>query len=72
MTVELYPFDSEPGNYEFWTKCSQIVEISRSSMIIIHFFPILVMTGYFIHRPDWEIITEYCRIYGVRLHFTCL
>jgi hypothetical protein len=29
MTVELYPFDSDPGNYEFWTKWVKSWEISR-------------------------------------------
>jgi hypothetical protein len=59
--VELYPFDSDTGNYELWDKVGQIVgNLVELEMLIIHFFP---------HAdddddrdearmPDWEILTR--------------
>jgi hypothetical protein len=38
--VEFYPFDSAPGNYEFWDKVGQIVgNLMELKTINIHFFP---------------------------------
>jgi hypothetical protein len=40
LVVDLYPFDSDPGNYEFWDKVGQIVgNLTELNMIIIHFLP---------------------------------
>jgi hypothetical protein len=38
--VELYPFDSDPGNYEVWDKVGQMVgNCLELQMITIHFLP---------------------------------
>jgi hypothetical protein len=39
--VELYPFDSDAGNYEFWEKMGQIVgNLTELMMVNIHFLPL--------------------------------
>jgi hypothetical protein len=60
--VDLYPFDSDAGNYEFWDKMGQIVgNLTELKAIIINFLP---------HpddgddeegearKPDWETLTR--------------
>jgi hypothetical protein len=38
--VELYPFDSDPGNYELWDKVGQIVgNLTELQTLSIHFLP---------------------------------
>jgi hypothetical protein len=70
-TLDLYPFDSDAGNYEVWDKVGQMVgNLMELQVINIHFSHHI----YFIDEPppipDWETLT---RILGhvqrkVKLH----
>jgi hypothetical protein len=57
--VELYPFDSAPGNYEFWDKAGQIVgNLIELRQIIIDFLPCTDDDGDAARMPDWETLTR--------------
>jgi hypothetical protein len=63
-TVELYPFDSDAGNYEFWDKMGQIVgNLMELQTLNIHFLPYAESSDYRdeAHVPDWEILTRILR-----------
>jgi hypothetical protein len=61
IIVELYPFDSEPGNYDFWDKVGQIVgNLTELKVISIHFLP---YPGDGddegeAHMPDWDTLSR--------------
>jgi hypothetical protein len=58
--VELYPFDSNAGNYEFWDKVGQMVgNLMELEIIIIHFDS--DRYGNWERSPDWEILTRILR-----------
>jgi hypothetical protein len=72
--VELYPFDSDAGNYEFWDKVGQLVgNLMELQMITIHFLPI----DYFESdddgdeppSPDWEALTRILRYLRHKVKF---
>jgi hypothetical protein len=54
--VELYPFDSDPGNYEFWDKVGQMV----GNLTELSFLPHTDDDGGGdeARMPDWEIISR--------------
>jgi hypothetical protein len=60
--VMLYPFDSNPGNYEFWDKVGQIVgNLMDLQMIRIHFLPSTDDDNDDedeAHMPDWETLNR--------------
>jgi hypothetical protein len=61
--VELYPFDSDAGNYEFWDKVGQIVgNLLELQTLNIHFLPSNNYgdddDGDEARIPDWEILTQ--------------
>jgi hypothetical protein len=61
--VELYPFDSEAGNYEFWDKVGQIVgNLTELKVISINFLPYSGddgdEDGDDAHMPDWETLSR--------------
>jgi hypothetical protein len=60
--VGLFPFDSDPGNYEFWDKVGQIIgNLTELNSIRISFLPHSRHyddDGVTIRRPDWEIFTR--------------
>jgi hypothetical protein len=59
VSVDLYPFDSEPGNYTFWDKAGQIVgNLKELQMINIHFLYHFDDHGDEARRPDWETLTR--------------
>jgi hypothetical protein len=63
-TVDLYPFDRAPRNYEFWDKVGQIVgNLMELKAIYIHFLiPLYVFDadddGDEARMPDWETLTR--------------
>jgi hypothetical protein len=65
--VELFPFDSDAGNYEFWDKVGQIVgNLTELQIININFTP--YNDGYTSEvdedadaSPDWETLTRILR-----------
>jgi hypothetical protein len=64
--VQLYPFDSDAGDYEFWDKVGQIVgNCMELKLICIHFHPYPdgedLYDGDEARVPDWEIITRILR-----------
>jgi hypothetical protein len=70
VSVGLYPFDSDPGNYEFWDKVGEIVgNLTKLKLITIHFLPYRRDDdeeednddGDEARMPDWEIITRILR-----------
>jgi hypothetical protein len=57
--VELYPFDSDAGNYEFWDRVGQIVgNFKELRTININFRPIYEEEQNYAISPDWEILTR--------------
>jgi hypothetical protein len=60
--VRLYPFNSDPGNYEFWDKVGQIVgNLMKLNLIVINFLPYSRHyddDGVTIRRPNWETLTR--------------
>jgi hypothetical protein len=59
-----YPFDSDPGNYEFWDKVGQIVgNFMELQMINIHCLPSLYDDDDDDEArvPDWEVLTRILR-----------
>jgi hypothetical protein len=60
--LELYPFDRNAGNYEFWDKVGQIVgNLMELRVINIYFLPYHGDDdddGDEVRMPDWEIITR--------------
>jgi hypothetical protein len=61
--VELYPFDSDAGNYEFWGNMGQIVgNLMELQTINIHFLPYSESDdGNEAPSPDWEILARILR-----------
>jgi hypothetical protein len=61
--VELYPFDSNPGSYEFWDKVGQIVgNLTELQTLSIHFVP--YSESYDDDEADisdWEILARILR-----------
>jgi hypothetical protein len=58
--VELYLFDSDAGNYDFWDKVGQVVgNLMELRVLCIHFVD--GADGYEVRRPDWEILTRILR-----------
>jgi hypothetical protein len=65
ISVGLYPFDNDPGNYEFWDKVGEIMgNLMKLKLITIHFRP---YTGGDDDNddknrmPDWETLTRVLR-----------
>jgi hypothetical protein len=59
--VELYPFDSDPGNYEFWNKVGQMMgNFTELQVINIRFLPYTESDddGDEAPSPNWEILTR--------------
>jgi hypothetical protein len=63
-TVELYPFDSDAGNYGFWDKMGQIVgNLTELQTLNIHFLPYTESgddddnNDNEVPSPDWESLT---------------
>jgi hypothetical protein len=57
--VELYPFDSNPGNYEFWDKVGQMVgNLMELHTLTIHFEDDDEDEA---PSPDWEILNRILR-----------
>jgi hypothetical protein len=66
ISVGLYPFDSDPGNYEFWDKVGEIVgNLTKLKLITIHFLPYTDDDdddeGGEARIPDWETLTRILR-----------
>jgi hypothetical protein len=63
LTVELYLFDSDAGNYDFWDKVGQVVaNLTELRMLSIHFVDDDDDDDeYEVRRPDWEILTRILR-----------
>jgi hypothetical protein len=58
-SVDLYPFDSEPGTYKFWDEVGQIVgNLKELDTINIHFLYHFDDHGDEARIPDWETITR--------------
>jgi hypothetical protein len=54
--VELFPFDIDVGNYDFWDKVGEILgNFMELQTINFHFLPDGLDEA---HRPDWEILTR--------------
>jgi hypothetical protein len=62
IEADLYPFDSDPGNYEFWDKAGQIVgNLMELRALNIHFLPSDDYGGDEVRMHDWEILTRILR-----------
>jgi hypothetical protein len=62
-TVELYPFDNDAGNYEFWDKMGEIVgNLTELQTLNIHFLPYSESEdGGEALRADWKILVRILR-----------